>query len=124
MLTAVLFNMGDELWGKKWRKPIMVALLDGPLRFSEIKKLLPNCSVKVLSEALQEMERDKLIIRKQYPTIPVKVTYELSGDIQDIVKLLPHYENVLVEYFYKNAARLNLSQEVTNQLQALLITKE
>lgn len=48
------------------------------MRYNELKKCLGNISHKTLSATLKEMEKDALIIRKEYPQIPPKVEYSLS----------------------------------------------
>ena len=48
------------------------------LRFNELRRCIPNASVKVLTSALKELEDDGLLIRTEYPQIPPKVEYSLS----------------------------------------------
>lgn len=48
------------------------------LRHNELKRCLGTISFKTLSIVLKELERDGLIIRKEYPQIPPKVEYSLS----------------------------------------------
>ena len=56
MLSAHLINKGAELWGKKWRGAVLWHLKDGPLRFSQLKAMMLDCSVKVLTETLKDLE--------------------------------------------------------------------
>ena len=49
------------------------------VRFNELKRYLKNISDKTLSANLKELEADGLIIRTEYPQIPPKVEYSLSG---------------------------------------------
>lgn len=115
---SFLLNEGSKLWGKKWRNAILFTLRNGPQRFSEIKKQMGHsCSVKVLSEALDEMERDQLIIRKQYEGIPVKVTYELGGDMEPMGRVLQCYHDALVTFFYKNKNKLAIPPHIMLQLE-------
>ena len=61
------------------------------LRFSEIKKKLPQVTQKMLTQQLRDLEEDKLIFRKVYPVIPPKVEYgltELGEKIIPILKLM------------------------------------
>lgn len=124
MLSAYLFNGGNELWGKKWRKTIMWSLKDKPLRFSEIKRGMPDCSVKILSEALDDMENDGLIIRKQYQGIPVKVTYELTEDVQEIVDNMENYIILLTKFFYIHRVRYNVPQDIIDLLEKKQVSKK
>ena len=116
MLSAYLLNTGSELFGKKWRMAILFYLNDGPRRFSEIKKELPNCSVKVLSEALSDMERSKVLIRKQYDGIPVKVTYEMNTDMVELNIVLHVYYKALVIYFEGNYKEKKFPPEIISLL--------
>ena len=51
-----LYHQAIELVGKRWTGAILIVLLDGPLRFSEIKQLVPDLSDRLLSERLKELE--------------------------------------------------------------------
>lgn len=122
MLIAYLLNAGIELWGKKWRQPIMYILRDKPLRFSELKRQLPDCSVKMLSEALDSMERDGIIIRTQYNTIPVKVTYELTDDVHLMMDNLTEYTVLLTSFFHKNKDKHDLPEHIVHLLDQVVVS--
>jgi DNA-binding HxlR family transcriptional regulator len=124
MLSNFLLNSGNELWGKKWRKTIMWKLKEKPLRFSELKRNMTDCSVKMLSEALDDMENDGLLIRKQYDGIPVKVTYELTEDVQEIVDNMENYINLLSKFFYKHRVRYNVPTNIVEQLEKDLLSNK
>lgn len=102
MVTAQLLNIGSELFGKKWRVIVIYSLLNGPKRFSEIKLAVPGCSVKVLSEVLDELTSRNILERKQYATIPVKVTYEITADAMPLVATIPLYMIKLEVFISKN----------------------
>jgi DNA-binding HxlR family transcriptional regulator len=102
MLASYLMNQASEMWGKKWRSAIIWNLRDGPLRFSQVKSKLPGISMKVLSETLKDLEDYDLIIRKQYATIPVKVTYELHVDTMPLIEAQVLYVKCLKVYFFKH----------------------
>jgi DNA-binding HxlR family transcriptional regulator len=124
MPSAFLLNKAKSLWGKKWRFFILFYLSDGPKRFTEIKAAVPGCSVKVLTQILKEMEKNKLIIRKQYLTIPVKVTYELDPDLTDLSIKFKDYYVAISLFFYKNAEKHQIPQDVLQLLKEELDTKE
>ncbi|QCQ90590.1 winged helix-turn-helix transcriptional regulator [Rhodococcus sp. SGAir0479] len=50
----------------------------GPLRYSELARLLAGVSQKMLTQTLRSLERDGLLTRTVTPTVPVTVTYELT----------------------------------------------
>ncbi|MFB7598572.1 winged helix-turn-helix transcriptional regulator [Streptomyces sp. NPDC056160] len=49
------------------------------MRYSELARLLAGVSQKMLTQTLRALERDGLLIRTATPTVPVTVTYELTG---------------------------------------------
>ncbi len=59
-----LYHRAVELVGKRWTGAILLVLLDGPLRFSEIRHLVPDLSDRLLSERLKELEAEQIVIRK------------------------------------------------------------
>jgi DNA-binding HxlR family transcriptional regulator len=50
-----------------------------PMRYSELSRRLAGVSQKMLTQTLRSLERDGLITRTVTPTVPVTVTYELTG---------------------------------------------
>ena len=101
----------------------MYLLKDQPMRFSEIKRKLPECSVKVLSEALDNMERDGLVIRKQYEGIPVKVTYELTDDMKLMVENMDEHVQLLARFFYKNRDKHYIPPHILDLLEKVITLK-
>lgn len=64
----------------KWVALILAALgSDGPRRYSELSRRLAGVSQKMLTQTLRSLERDGLVSRTVTPTVPVTVTYELTG---------------------------------------------
>lgn len=62
---------------------------DGPvIRFNELKRCIGSISFKTLSNTLKELEKDQLIIRKEYPQIPPKVEYSLSKRGKSLMPIL------------------------------------
>ena len=67
-----------DVIGGKWKPPIIWLLMEGPMRFGELSKTIPNMALKVLSKQLKELESDGIIVRKAYPEVPPRVEYSLS----------------------------------------------
>jgi DNA-binding HxlR family transcriptional regulator len=70
----VLSQIGD-----KWTVLIVRALGDGPRRFSELRREVDGISQRMLTLNLKTLERDGLVTRTVYPTIPPRVDYELTA---------------------------------------------
>lgn len=67
-----------EVIGGKWKCVILCHLTHGKKRTSELKKLMPNITQKMLTQQLRELEDDGVINRISYNQVPPKVEYELS----------------------------------------------
>jgi DNA-binding HxlR family transcriptional regulator len=63
--------------GGKWSLLIIYSLKEGPKRFGELKKEIPDISEKILIQTLKNMAENKFISRKDFKTIPPKVEYSL-----------------------------------------------
>ena len=63
----------------KYKILIVYFLINRTLRYSELQKLLPQASPKMLAQQLKELERDGLIDRKLYPVVPPKTEYSLTA---------------------------------------------
>ena len=72
------YHQAIELIGKRWTGAIVFVLLDGPLRFSEVKVLVPEISDRLLSERMKELEAAGIVERHVTATSPIKVEYELT----------------------------------------------
>ena len=62
----------------KWASLILWRISDGPIRFNELRRKIEGISTKVLSQALKELERDGLILRRAFATVPVTVEYSIT----------------------------------------------
>jgi DNA-binding HxlR family transcriptional regulator len=72
-VRSVLDKVGD-----KWSMLIVMTLSGGPLRFNEVKRRVPDISQKMLTQALRELQRDGMVARKVFPTVPPAVEYRLT----------------------------------------------
>lgn len=68
-----------QVIGGKW-KPIIIHKLgnEGTLRFSEVKRSIPNITQKMLTQQLRELESDGVVYREVYAQVPPKVEYSLT----------------------------------------------
>ncbi len=67
-----------ELVANKWRIAVLHLLTAGPLRTRDLQRGLPDVSAKVLTQTLRSMERDGLIDRTVFASVPPRVEYRLS----------------------------------------------
>ena len=65
--------------GDKWTVLIVMLLGDGPRRFNEIKRMVGGISQRMLTLTLKGLERDGMVTRTVFPTIPPRVDYELTA---------------------------------------------
>ena len=73
-----LYHHAVELVGKRWTGAILSVLMDGPLRFSEVKTLVPDLSDRLLSERLKELEGEGIVERRVSNEVPARVDYALT----------------------------------------------
>jgi DNA-binding HxlR family transcriptional regulator len=72
-VSGVLARVGD-----KWSVLIVALLGDGPRRFNEIRRMVGGISQRMLTLTLRGLERDGLVTRTVFPTVPPRVDYELT----------------------------------------------
>ena len=85
-VASVLSRVGD-----KWSVFVIMNLSDGPKRFNELKRMINGISQRMLTLTLRGLERDGLVTRTIFPTIPPRVDYELTDlgrGLQQPVKAL------------------------------------
>jgi DNA-binding HxlR family transcriptional regulator len=72
-VSEVLARVGD-----KWTVLVVTVLGEGPKRFNELRRALGSISQRMLTLTLRGLERDGLVTRTVFPTIPPRVDYELT----------------------------------------------
>ncbi|HEY9314495.1 helix-turn-helix domain-containing protein [Williamsia sp.] len=63
----------------KWVTLVLCALVNGPVRHSDLARRIGGVSQKMLTQTLRNLERDGLVLRTLTPTVPLKVEYELTA---------------------------------------------
>jgi DNA-binding HxlR family transcriptional regulator len=101
-VSDVLSRVGD-----KWTVLVVELLGRGPMRFSELRRLIGNISQKMLTTTLRNLERDGFVTRTVYPTIPPRVDYELT----DLGRELLGPVRTLGEWARLNIDRINAARE-------------
>lgn len=87
-----------KLISGKWKILILWYLNGGCLRFSEIKRKLPDVTQKMLTNQLRSLEEDGLIVRTVYPVVPPKVEYGLSEAGEKMLPLLEQMYSFGIDY--------------------------
>ena len=78
-IKSTPFGYTISIIGGKWKMIIMFWLVEYEvLRYGELKRCIGQKSDKILNNQLKELEKDGIIIRKEYPQIPPRVEYRLS----------------------------------------------
>ena len=73
-ISTVLARIGD-----KWSVLIVSRLGNGAMRFNELKRTIGGISQRMLTLTLRNLERDGLVTRTIFPTVPPRVDYELTA---------------------------------------------
>jgi DNA-binding HxlR family transcriptional regulator len=90
------FHAAIELIGKRWTGAIVCALTERPMRFGELRRVVPGLSDRLLSQRLRELEEEGLVQRDVEAGTPVRVTYSLSArgeDLQPAIRELKAWAN-------------------------------
>ncbi|MGL3607001.1 winged helix-turn-helix transcriptional regulator [Rhizobium sp. G187] len=72
-VSEMLARLGD-----KWTVLVIMMLDDGPQRFSDLKRMVVGVSQRMLTLTLRALERDGIVERTVYPTVPPRVEYALT----------------------------------------------
>lgn len=105
--------------GDKWSLLVISILGAGPLRFMELRREIGSISQRMLTLTLRRLERDGLVLRTHYPTIPPRVEYRLTPlgeslmeSIQGIVRWSLQHRDEVAAAREKYDARLNETASV------------
>lgn len=93
-----------DLVGDKWSLYIIASLKDGPVRFNELRRRIDGISQRMLTITLRGLERDGLVSRTLFPTIPPRVDYELTVVGRSLL------EPVMALTLWANANQINIHQ--------------
>ena len=102
-VSGVLARIGD-----KWSVMIVMLLAAGPLRFNELKRMIGGISQRMLTLTLRGLERDGLVTRTVFPTIPPRVDYELT----ELGHSLKSPVDALGQWAMQNVARIETARAV------------
>ena len=100
-------------FGDKWSMLVLYMLYKsetGVLRFNEIRKLMSDCSQKMLSQTLKNLEQSHLVHREVYPEVPPRVEYSLTDTGRSLMPVLTdliawgqqHFKDVWGQQHFKD----------------------
>jgi DNA-binding HxlR family transcriptional regulator len=87
-----------ELIGGKWKLLILFQLAQQALRLSELKRIIPDISEKMLIQELKTLCDNNLVTRKNFGEVPPRVEYELTAIGKKILPLITEMRNFAIEY--------------------------
>jgi DNA-binding HxlR family transcriptional regulator len=87
----------------RWGVLVLVALLKGTLRFSELRRKVAGVSEKMLAQTLQALEKDGFVLREVYPVIPPRVDYSLTPMGREVAG----YVESLAKWIEENMPRIS-----------------
>jgi DNA-binding HxlR family transcriptional regulator len=98
----------------RWKLVILFHLFGGQVqRFSDLEKLIPGISQKMLAQQLRQLEADGIVERKQYPQVPPKVEYRMTEWGQ---ALCPALDSLLKWAEEKNMNKEDVIQKNMNRV--------
>lgn len=74
--------------GGKWSIAVLLEATPGPIRFTELERRIHGISRRMLTLTLRNLERDGLLTRTVYPTVPPKVEYTATGMARELFEHL------------------------------------
>ena len=92
--------------GGKYKAIILYHLFQKTLRFSQLQKLIPKATQKVLTQQLRELEADGVIHREVYPVVPPKTEYSITEFGKKLYPIIS-----AMSEFGKEFLKNNLSKE-------------
>jgi len=103
----------------KWSLLILDRLHDGPMRFNALKRDIKRVTQKVLTQTLRKLERDGLVARSVFATVPVTVEYALTPlghTLTDTVASLTHWAEHNMDAVLAAQAAFDQSAPVAKEL--------
>lgn len=99
----VLSRIGD-----KWSVLVITRLQEGPVRFNELRREIGGISQRMLTLTLRALERDGLVTRTVYATIPPRVDYELTALGRDLLETVSE----LADWALRNQQSIEAARQV------------
>jgi DNA-binding HxlR family transcriptional regulator len=108
-ISTLLSRIGD-----KWTALVVQTLGDGPKRFNELRREIPSVSQRMLTLTLRNLERDGLLTRTVYPTVPPKTEYRLTEAAHELTETL----SLLTDWAKRHQAHVHESRTAYDERKA------
>jgi DNA-binding HxlR family transcriptional regulator len=82
------FHRASELIGRRWTGAILFVMLERPCRFATFRGAIPGMTDRMLSDRLQELEREGIVARTVWPETPVRIEYALTKKGQALAAVI------------------------------------
>lgn len=82
------FHKASELIGRRWTGAVLFILLKAPCRFATLRSAIQDITDRMLSERLQELEREGIVERTVIPETPVRVEYSLTRKGRELARAI------------------------------------
>jgi DNA-binding HxlR family transcriptional regulator len=100
-----------DLVGERWAALVLLALHGQPLRFSALRRQIEGISQKMLTQTLRALERDGLVRRHAFATVPVTVEYSLTPLGDSLCEVIEG----LRAWAYANAGTMSSARQAYSQ---------
>lgn len=110
--------------GGKWKSVILWYLRDRPLRFGELHKLIPKCSLKIFNSDLKDLEKDGIVKREVFAEVPSKVEYSLTGYGKSLLPVIFILREWGVKRLMENPELMESNEELKYFMQVITSTED
>lgn len=94
----MLYTNHNRFTGWKMETTYLYRLVAQPLRLSELKRIIPDISEKMLIQELKTLCDNKLVMRKNFGEVPPRVEYQLTAIGHKIIPLIIEMRNFAIAY--------------------------
>jgi len=112
LLSACPVTHVLNLIGGRWKALIVWNLIEGTMRFSELRNQIEMISEKMLIQQLRELEQDGIVKREVFPVVPPKVEYSLTN----LGKSLQPIMEQIVSWGLNNMEAPVVKERISNKL--------
>ncbi|KAA5835114.1 helix-turn-helix domain-containing protein [Saccharopolyspora hirsuta] len=91
----------------KWSIGVLLAASHGPIRYTELERAVPGISRRMLTLTLRNLERDGLLARTVYSTVPPKVEYALTDIAAELCEAL----TALTDWAQRHETAIELARQ-------------